>query len=285
MSGSVRPIAPGVSGWGVSGDGNVVVGEAYAENGIQAFRWTPPNSMTFLGVLPGTSKSVAKGVSADGSIVVGYSQFGAGACRIFRWTSERGMTDLGNGYALAVSADGAAIVGCTGINGFSEAFRYTIESGVVGLGDLPGDTLWSEPTAISGDGSIVVGRSYTDLPGGRAFIWDAAHGMRQLHSVFMSRGLDVAGWTLSNATGISADGRTIVGTGTNPKGQGTAWLAVLGAPCPADFNTDGAATSQDFFDYITAFFAQQTAADTNADGAVTTEDFFEFLTAFFVGCP
>lgn len=60
---------------------------------------------------------------------------------------------------------------------------------------------------------------------------------------------------------------------------------VLNAPpCAADFNGDGATSSQDFFDFIVSFFANDIQTDVNLDGAVTSQDFFDFLAAFFAGC-
>ncbi|MGE3108180.1 MAG: FG-GAP-like repeat-containing protein [Phycisphaerales bacterium] len=55
-------------------------------------------------------------------------------------------------------------------------------------------------------------------------------------------------------------------------------------PCPADFNGDGAANSQDFFDFLGAFFGSLPAADFNGDGTINSQDFFEYVTAFFAGC-
>ncbi len=57
-----------------------------------------------------------------------------------------------------------------------------------------------------------------------------------------------------------------------------------GNSCIADFNNDGFLNSQDFFDFLAAFFASDAAADFNRDTFVNSQDFFDFLTAFFVGC-
>ena len=58
----------------------------------------------------------------------------------------------------------------------------------------------------------------------------------------------------------------------------------LPVTCQADLNGDGALNSQDFFDFVTAFFALQPIADFNDDTFINSQDFFDFLVAFFAGC-
>ena len=52
--------------------------------------------------------------------------------------------------------------------------------------------------------------------------------------------------------------------------------------CRVDWNADHMLNSQDFFAFLTDFFASE--ADFNASGRTDSEDLFDFLTAFFVGC-
>jgi hypothetical protein len=60
-------------------------------------------------------------------------------------------------------------------------------------------------------------------------------------------------------------------------------LTVAGAPsCACDVNNSGALNSQDFFDYVTGFFAGE--GDFNGSGETNSQDFFDFLICFFAGC-
>ena len=40
-------------------------------------------------------------------------------------------------------------------------------------------------------------------------------------------GIEITGWSLGAATGISPDGKTIIGQGTNPGGNQEAWIISL----------------------------------------------------------
>jgi probable HAF family extracellular repeat protein len=190
-----------------------------------------------LGDLPGGGfNSTAFGVSADGVTIVGRGASGAGT-EAFRWTAADGMGGLGdlpdgafNSTAYATSADGAVIVGSGESADGLEAFRWTSGGGMVGLGDLPGGIFRSRAFAVSADAAVVVGDS-TSADGSEAFVWDVDAGMRSLREVLQSDyGLDLTGWTLLAARGISANGLTIVGYGLNPAGAGEAWMARIPEP-------------------------------------------------------
>ena len=117
------------------------------------------------------------------------------------------------------------IVGVSG----EEAYYWTQQSGKVSLGDLPGGEFRSEARAVSADGSVIVGRVWTDK-GAEAFIWDATNGMRNLQDVLTGYGLDLTGWQLDNYHfGISDDGMTIVGGGKHFSNY-EAWVAHIPEP-------------------------------------------------------
>ena len=82
-----------------------------------------------------------------------------------------------------------------------------------GLGDLAGGAVDSLAFSTSADGSVIVGKSVS-ATGDQAFLWDAVNGMRALDDVLVTDfGLDLTGWTLTTARGVSDDGLVIAGTG------------------------------------------------------------------------
>jgi probable HAF family extracellular repeat protein len=192
--------------------------------------------MTALGRLPGDGEfmpSKARGISADGQVVVGFSGSASGA-EAFRWSAAEGMEGLGDlpggtfsSEALSVSANGQVVVGYANSEQGQEAFRWTRSGGMATLGTFSSGYFYSEALDLSADGSMVVGYGLSKL-GQRAFIWDERHGMRDLRDVLInSYGLDLEGWTLQMAWAMSDDGFTIVGKGTNRHGNEEAWIARL----------------------------------------------------------
>ena len=266
--------------WGVSHDGTVVVGYGVSPggtlSGAEAFRWqltdplTGTGEMIGLGDLPGgDSTSAATGVSADGTVIVGASSSAASdayslfATEAFRWALTDPVTGAGtmiglwdlsgggfNSFATAVSADGTTVVG-RGLSGDgTEAFRW--RDGVMsGLGDLPGGDFLSVANAVSADGSVVVGYSAVGVDDGglnllHPFIWDEENGMRDLVEVFADEGLALLNLRLASANGVSADGRTFVGTGQSvfltPGGtpRTEAWIGRLAVGgIEGDYNGNG----------------------------------------------
>jgi probable HAF family extracellular repeat protein len=220
--GSTRSIA-----YGVSADGSIIAGQGQNSSFFnEAFRWSQVDGMTGLGFLPGGNSTTAYGISADGQTIVGVGNATGAVEMAFRWTTATGLSPLGDlpggqvrSLARAVSADGSVIVGQSTSTRGREAFRWTAATGLVPLGDLPGGSFESEALAVSADGSVIVGTANTGTSN-EAFVWDATHGMRSLAALLATAGLPVTN-SLTTATGISADGRYVIGSG---------WVLDLDAP-------------------------------------------------------
>jgi uncharacterized membrane protein len=274
---------------GVSADGTVLVGACVGFNNLfsAAARWTDPLLVEDLGGYDANAgdTAAAMGVSADGAVAVGLISINHVQSAV-RWTAVGTAEFLDNtttSLATYTNQDGSVVTGYVFLPDHQEAFRWTDGDGLATIGVLRGTTD-SRPTDISADGSIIVGASDGDFSA--PFLWTAGTGLVNLQSHLGIIGIDMTGWTLTDVTGISADGNVLVGNGLH-NGIAEPWLATL-APVPptcgsADFNGDGdVGTDAD----IEAFFACLAgnccptcgSADFNGDGDVGTDADIE---AFF----
>jgi probable HAF family extracellular repeat protein len=198
----------GSEAYDVSADGSVVVGFVTSPTGARTglFRWTAAGTV----ILPGPFASSPPSVSADGTTVV--AQYGSleplGSA--FRWTAGGSVESLGASAAHDVSADGRVVVGLDVRNGRELAYRWTPESGIVALGDVPGGSERQWANGVSADGSVIVG--YVNVQSrDSAFRWTTQTGMVELPPRSGAPG----------ARRVSAVGLTVVGTRTLPPPVGS----------------------------------------------------------------
>jgi len=189
--------------YGISDDGLVVTGYAMDPLGNPfAFKWTAANGMISLGTLGGTS-STATGISSDGTTIVGFSGDSTDIYRAFKWTEADGMQDLGAGNyskATSVSSNGTVIT----VNVYPIAYRWTLSGGLENLGNLGGNSTGA--SAVSADGSVIVGYSNNAAGDPYAFRWINGTGMQQIGTFY------------SFANGVSGDGNTVTGSETGGAG-------------------------------------------------------------------
>jgi uncharacterized membrane protein len=238
------PIPLSAGHWlSTSGDGSIVAGTAFnqATNEFQAALWTEAGGVEFV---PVASEDITD-ISADGSVIVG-RQIPGTRYIPYIWSAAEGFVsiDLPSRYAddgtdLKISDNGTVVTGnvvtsCCPYSDDLRGFRWTKETGAVDVGRLP-DGPWMSANGVSADGSVIVGNSVNVNPQ-RPAIWDAAHGPHYLDDLLINElglGGALAGWSGLHTDGLSGDGRTVIGRGTNPDGNTEGWIAFLGSqPVP-----------------------------------------------------
>ncbi len=176
--------------------------------------WTPSTGNVLVGDLPGGADwGFINDMTADGSIVVGYSDGGIGFNQAFYWTAGTGIVALpvlpggsGAGVAAAVSRDGSTVVGhMENASALTESFYWTAGTGTVGLGFSPG---WSmhNATDVSDDGSAIAGNGLY-MGGTASYHWNATDGMTLIP--LLPPGVNPSSYNQVEA--ISGDGLTVVG--------------------------------------------------------------------------
>lgn len=227
--GSANSASSSSAAFGISGDGHVVVGASMTGGTFHAVRWTDKGAPQDIHG-GGFASSFAQRASRDGAVVVGYGTNGTRSNEAFVWNASGGMTGLGVlssqssdtlaiSRATDVSADGAVVVGFSqGGNDRSEGFRWTSGGGMVSIGLLP-DGNSSRAYAVNADGSVIVGaatRPSTVVPSIQdtlAVRWTQSGGLQTLVDWLTANGVAVGDNSFTEATGVSDDGRVIVGKG------------------------------------------------------------------------
>ncbi len=234
----------------ISGDGNVVAGFS-GQPGLGspsvAFRWRRDTGLERLNALTpaaadfGATLSLPRGLSFDGSIAMGLasSEYDGQspiveALQTVLWDAAGNITPLGTDRfqtparnnpdfpSEAISDDGQFIAGI--LFGREESARWSEANGLETLGHLNnlGDrgTLASD---ISADGSVIVGSSLSDYDGQltstirQAFIWTESNGIKGI-------GASPDGELRAiDATAVSADGLTVVGSGITSGGDSVSY--------------------------------------------------------------
>jgi uncharacterized membrane protein len=228
---------PGSQATGISADGVISCG---ASNGgsaggpysgsffnTEAFIWTSGGGMIGLGFLGSGDGSQANAISADGSTVVGSSNVTPGAITLgslslpFVWTSGGGMTGLPllagdvQGAANAVNADGSVIVGFSMDSSNNQKPVVWTSGGVTPI-SLPSPMTTGVAFAVNASGSVIAG-SMAAVQGGTQIVFIDDSGTVALLAQPFAQ-------TQSMASGISAVGDVVVGTGNGSSGPGQSWV-------------------------------------------------------------
>ncbi len=241
-----------------SDDGSVMVGSSGwfsggSNFGQEAIKWTQAGGMVSLGDLPGGSfYCFATGVSGSGATITGVgtsSNVSGPNGEGFIISGADPMTAMGalnstpfDSQPQAVSADGNVVVGAVIAPGttfsYRVPFRYTAATGYQVLS--PSDPFYNIgwARATNADGSVVVGyiANSSTSNSSRAFVWTQSAGVRLLDALLTEQGANLSAWqSLTEATGVSADGLTIVGYGrlnSSPSQITPFYARLTKLPCP-----------------------------------------------------
>jgi len=202
--------------WAMNSNGTFIVGETNSVPGnhVEAFRWNGTNGVVGLGDLPGdVFESYARGISGNGSVVVGFGSSDAGI-EAFRWTASGGLQRLGilpgasESAATAISADGLTIAGYSG----NDIFLWKSSTGMRSLGFL------GSPSALSPDGRVLIGVMVSQ----HVFRWTETEGVLDLGA--LTNQVD------ARVYGMSGDGETIVGQAVQLEADGSVSTATIWDP-------------------------------------------------------
>ncbi len=275
-------------------DGTIIAGDVTTSSQYVFFGSSFTLTRTTLQVFPPSSlllNILGTIMSFNGAVVAGNIEGGAATSTPFQWVDGGMVRWPGSTYlsssAAAVSPDGSVVAGSTGFlnDGAVDTQPFEWTNGVVTTLPLPSGFINGSALGVSNYGSTIVGYMTMGGPGifnqnSKAFIWNQAKGVQDLQQALTADGLgsELAGWTLTEATAVTPDGKTIVGNGTDPQGQHEGWIVHLDIssppplppapmptwPRPADivYGTPLSATQLDATDSVPGTFVYSPSSDT-----------------------
>jgi hypothetical protein len=227
------------SGWGLSGDGQALVGLGWT-NGFEghAIHWSSGGGMVDMGSTSPGQASRANAANIDGTVVGGWQDNDNGRQGAV-WVN--GLQELifdGDGFGvsevLSVSNDGQWV---TGVAYTEQTYRYNTITDTFQYIDpvSPGGFFFATSLgmAISDDGSTIVGatRDFGPPIFGTGWIWKEGVGTIPLPQYFDSIGVAYEpGFLFSAATAMSGDGQTIAGIGLSPSEGFVGWVVQIPTP-------------------------------------------------------
>ncbi|HRH64438.1 MAG TPA: T9SS type A sorting domain-containing protein [Bacteroidia bacterium] len=226
-------------GFGISGDGNTVVGLTWADTtgGLayaHAAAWNQTNGFKDLGSLYDSiaKSSRANAASFDGSVVVGWQDFN-GPWKSAVWRKDSLGNYSKNSYLLisaagsatdefnqlgecsTVSPNGVWIGGYGDYANNGEPWIWSNATGLINLGTMPNGSS-GFVSGVNDSGTVAVGWFDGQFFGDPQipFIWTATNGLQELNAYINSTlGLTTAPYVVYAANCLSTNGKYIAGYG------------------------------------------------------------------------
>jgi probable HAF family extracellular repeat protein len=216
--------------YGANADATVLVGLAWDTCRVaRAFRWEEKTGVVNLGSLGGESTR-ANAISADGQVIVGWEQHETGFRQAAKWVNGaeqliKGADGRMIGEAHGVNGDGSLILGAVcdpfDTSGTPAGWTWTSVRGVQCLPVERPRWVLPRPYQVvvqkTSDDGRVMGGTYSFGLDAESLIWLDGQ-VHFLRDYLQDSGVDAfRGWVNTGfVTGITPDGRTIVGYGAGP---------------------------------------------------------------------
>lgn len=282
------------SGWGISGNGQSLVGLAWVNPGqTHAVQWLNGTGIIDIGSTAGGQSARANAANIDGSVLAGW-QDGAGRQGAVWVNGVQELIFDSNGQpaeeASDVSNDGRFAFGlgiAPNFNGVGNAYRYDIENDTFQA--LPNLTVGAERTmaaaSATSDGKIAVGGTWGfGVPAsfGNGLIWEEELGTMTPREYFESKGVKgiPANYNFNFVAAVSANGKWFAGWGGTGAIANQSWAVCIGGDILlGDVNLDGVINLLDVAPFVEQVASQEflAEADTNQDGLVNLLDVAPFV--------